>query len=158
MIGKKIARIPLFLLFLLLFLSFFDIIYKVCFEEGESVFRTKLTGWDLLATVMALLLAALIWIPFLHRDAAAVLVITTPEGRTEYALSKEQEITVISRGYTLHIQIQDGAAFVEESDCPNGDCKARGRIRYAGESLLCAPAGVTLAVKGGDGDVDFVAG
>lgn len=122
------------------------------------MFRTKVTVWDLVSVAAVLLAAALIWLPLLHRDAAAVLVVTTAEGSTEYSLSEDREITVTSRNHTLQIQIRDGAVFVLESDCPDGDCKARGVIRYVGEVILCAPAGVTLAVKGGELDVDFVAG
>ncbi|MBQ2735442.1 MAG: NusG domain II-containing protein [Clostridia bacterium] len=122
------------------------------------MFRTKVTVWDIVSMAAVLLVAALIWVPFLHRDVAAVLVVTTDVGSTEYSLSEDRAITVTSRGHTLHIQIGDGAVFVTESDCLDGDCKARGAIRYAGESILCAPAGVTLTVKGGETDVDFVAG
>ena len=56
------------------------------------------------------------------------------------------------------IKIVDGKAFVRESSCPDGVCISSGAISKTGETIICAPAGVSLTVKGGDGNVDFVAG
>ena len=123
------------------------------------MFRTRFSVWDAVA-VAAVVLAAVVLtvIPLMRTDTASVLVVTTPEGSSEYALSESRELTLTSRGVTLHITVANGEVYVSHSDCPDSVCVASGRICRAGETILCAPAGVTLTVKGGGEDVDFVAG
>ncbi len=123
------------------------------------MFRTKPSFGDVIAAVAVLLVAVLLlWHPWQTRDAGETLVIVTPDETFEYALSENTVIHIESRGVHLCIEIADGKASVSESDCPDGVCVASASISRTGETILCAPAGVTLKVKGGDGDVDFVAG
>ena len=123
------------------------------------MFRTKPSFGDLIAAVAVLLIAVLlIWHPWQGRADGEILVIVTPDETIEYALSENRTIELESRGVHLCIEIADGKAFVCESDCPDGVCVASASISRTGETILCAPAGVSLMVKGGDGDVDFVAG
>ena len=123
------------------------------------MFRTKPSFGDLIAAVAVLLIAVLlIWHPWQGRADGEILVIVTPDETIEYALSENRTIELESRGIHLCIEIADGKAFVRESDCPDGVCVASASISRTGETILCAPAGVSLMVKGGDGDVDFVAG
>ena len=121
--------------------------------------QTKITWQDVAVLLLVLLVAlAMILIPVLCRPNATELVITTPEGSTSYLLSKSQTLTVTSREVTLTVVIENGAAYVLESNCRDGVCYRSGSISRSGETILCAPAGVTLTVKGGDRNVDFVAG
>lgn len=123
------------------------------------MFRTKPSFGDLIAAVAVLLIAVLlIWHPWQGRADGEILVIVTPDETIEYALSENRTIELESRGIHLCIEIVDGKAFVRESDCPDGVCVASASISKTGETILCAPAGVSLTVKGGEGDVDFVAG
>ncbi len=123
------------------------------------MFRTKPSFGDLIAAVAVLLIAVLlIWHPWQGRADGEILVIVTPDETIEYALSENRTIELESRGIHLCIEIVDGKAFVRESNCPDGVCVASASISKTGETILCAPAGVSLMVKGGDGDVDFVAG
>ena len=123
------------------------------------MFRTKPSLGDLIAAVAVLLVAALlIWHPWQGRVDGEILVIVTPDETIEYALSENHTLEIESRGVHLCIEIADGKAFVRESDCPDGVCVASASISRTGETIICAPAGVSITVKGGDGDVDFVAG
>ena len=123
------------------------------------MFRTKLSFGDAIAAVAVLLIAALlIWHPWQGSQAGETVVIVTPEETFEYALSENHTLEIESRGVHLYIEITDGKAFVRESDCLDGVCIASASISKTGETIICAPAGVSITVKGGDGDVDFVAG
>ena len=123
------------------------------------MFRTKPSFGDLIAAVAVLLVAVLlIWHPWQGRADGEILVIVTPDETIEYALSENHTLEIESRGVHLCIEIADGKAFVRESDCPDGVCVTSAPISRTGETIICAPAGVSITVKGGDGDVDFVAG
>ena len=56
-------------------------------------------------------------------------------------------------------EIKDGEAFVKSSTCHDGTCMKKGSISKAGQTVLCAPAGVLLRVICRDGgDYDASAG
>lgn len=123
------------------------------------MFRTRFNFRDVLAALGVVLLAcAILFLPLLWRREGSVLVISTPDGSREYSLSEDREIEVTSKGVSMIVVIRDGAAYVKSSSCPDGVCASSGKITRDGESIVCAPAGVRIWVKGGDGNVDFVAG
>ena len=123
------------------------------------MFRTRFCFADLLVCVgVALVASALLLFPFLFAETGERLVITTPTDRYEYRLDENRRLTVESGGITLEIVIENGKARVAHATCPDGVCYAGGEIFRAGQSILCAPAGVTLLVEGGEDDVDFIAG
>ena len=123
------------------------------------MFRVRFGACD--ALVMLFVLAAavlLLWHPWQSRAAGEVLVVSTSDGSEEYALNEEQTLQISSNGIALSIEIKDRCVRVLHSDCQDGVCMSSGRISKTGESILCAPAKVSLRIKGGDSDVDFVAG
>lgn len=123
------------------------------------MFRTKLSFGDAIAAVAVLLVAVLLlWHPWQKSDVGEILVIVTPDETFEYALSENTAIHIESRGVHLCIEILDGQAYVTKSDCADRVCESSAPISKTGETIICAPAGVSLTVRGGDGDVDFVAG
>ena len=121
--------------------------------------RTRVSLWDVVAIALVLLLSVLlIVLPILWSGDGEYLEISTPEGSRDYSLREDREIVLHSMGIELCVRIESGTAYVSASDCPDGVCVASGRISRSGETVICAPAGVRLLVKGGDADVDFVAG
>ena len=126
------------------------------------MFRTRISHADLMVSVCVALLAILILLfPLLMSDRGIRLVVSSASGSESYLLSDNREITVVSNGHTVKVEILDGKARVIESDCPDGVCVSSGWIEQSGQTVICAPAGVRLLIesgKGGDGNVDFVAG
>ncbi|MBQ9760175.1 MAG: NusG domain II-containing protein [Clostridia bacterium] len=121
--------------------------------------KTKISFADGIAVFAVLLCAVLLFVfPLLTEEKGEIVVISTPEGFYEYSLQEDQTLTLTSRGITLTVVIQGGEAFVSSSDCPDHVCVTSGRISKSGETVVCAPAGVSVTVKGGARDVDFVAG
>ena len=49
------------------------------------------------------------------------------------------------------INVQNGAVFINESACHNKICLNMGRIRYAGEVIVCIPNRVFVTIKGNGG-------
>ena len=126
------------------------------------MFRSRFTKKDAIVLAAVLLFAALLFLlPALLSRTGSRLVIRTPEGEQSYSLEEDRLLSVASGGYTLTVEILDGRARVRDVDCPDGVCRRTGWIAKAGETVVCAPAGVRLLIvetEGGDGDVDFVVG
>jgi hypothetical protein len=74
-----------------------------------------------------------------------------------YSLGEDRRLTLTGNGYTLEIEVKDGAVAVVSSDCPGCDCVRTGAVRKAGSSIVCIPAGIVITVGGG-GDYDALAG
>ncbi len=123
------------------------------------MFRTKMNGRDFVAAGLVLAAALLLLLlPLLWREEAAVLEVSTPAGTKTYSLAEDRSFAVASGEICLTVEIREGRVRVRESNCPDGVCRASREIASSGESILCAPGGIRLLVRGGDGDVDFVAG
>lgn len=121
----------------------------------------RLTRLDLLfialAVVAAVLLFAVRLIPTADR---CVLHVISEGGEQTYSLEESREIELVSRGIALRIKIENGGAYILSSECPNGICMASPVADRAGDSIVCAPAGVALIVygTGGDSGADAFAG
>lgn len=98
---------------------------------------------------------------------ALILVLVTLGSRTEgdkvtvkidgtvvatYSLAQEGEYRV---GDNNVIVIEDGCVYMKDAVCPTGSCVRTGKIRYVGESIVCLPNRVVIAIEG-EGGVDFV--
>ncbi len=123
--------------------------------------RTRISLQDIVILAVVLLSALLLLLlPLWLSPAGETLEVYLPEGFFSYDLAEDRTFTVSSNGHTLTVEIKDGSARVIDSTCPDGICRSGGGIDQSGESIICAPAGIRLAVvgKGGADDVDFVAG
>ena len=93
---------------------------------------------------------------FLFRQEGAVVVVKVNEEVTgEYSLLQNGEY--ILNGGTNTLIIENGSAYLVNSQCPNHDCEKMGKIKYVGQFIECLPNGVSVTVKGDtEGGVDFV--
>ena len=127
--------------------------------------KLKPTKWDALVVLAVLLLTlGLAARPYFAAKAAGELTISGAiDGETveRCALSTYEGGTYKSRGYTLTVEVADGAVYVASSDCPNQDCVHSGAISRAGQSIVCLPARIVVQLEGGaaaDDGVDLVIG
>ena len=95
--------------------------------------------------VLILVLLAVILIGFLvvrlQRQKDATTVAT-------YRLDEEIDTWIDGyQGGQNHLVIQDGCARIEEADCPDKLCVKQGTVSESGESLVCLPNRVVVAVK-----------
>ena len=93
---------------------------------------------------------------FLFRQEGAVVVVKINEDVAgEYSLLQNGEY--ILNGGTNTLIIENGSAYLVNSQCPNHDCEKMGKIKYVGQFIECLPNGVSVTVKGNsEGGVDFV--
>ena len=52
--------------------------------------------------------------------------------------------------------IKDGYAYLTYADCPDHTCVKTGKIKYAGQSIICLPNKVAIIVREKDSGVDLV--
>lgn len=109
------------------------------FRIGDAV----LIAAVLLAAVISCLVLAM------HQNSGDAVEVRTSDGQyAVYSLSVDGEYKVESGGYTLTLEIENGAARVTKSDCRCGICTAHAPISEAGECIVCLPAGTTVRVLG----------
>ena len=112
--------------------------------------------------IAALLLATLAF--FLaesgrHQSGASVVVKVNGTVFGTYPLSQDAKIPIRNGAHYNLLVIKDGAAYMEEADCKNQICVHQGKIRYAGQSIVCLPNQVAVTITGGTGQkVDAVSG
>ena len=84
-----------------------------------------------------------------HQDTGASVEVTV-DGAIygTYPLDVDKEIPIQKDGKTTNLLvIKDGKADVTEADCPDKLCVKQGTVSKSGESLVCLPNRVVVAVK-----------
>ena len=89
-------------------------------------------------------------------DGNAVTVSVTGRVTAVYPLDKDGVYPIESPYGHLTLTIENGQAFISESDCPDGTCRRMGKIKQTGDTLICLPARVLIRVGGQNGEVDAV--
>ena len=68
-----------------------------------------------------------------------------------YSLSKDQTIEVKDRDFYNRIRIEDGKAYMEEANCPDGYCEEQGKISGRTQTIVCLPHKLVVEVLDADG-------
>ena len=107
--------------------------------------------------LLAALLLGGLWL-LLRRAGGVVIVEQNGRETARYALSEDQTVRIEGvAGYNLLV-IENGEAWIMEADCPNRLCVQTGRIRYAGQSIVCLPHKLAVRIAGGASGLDAVTG
>lgn len=100
---------------------------------------------DIVVIVLTLALAvALSLYTLLGKGKGEAVLIITDGAESEYSLNADRTLKVKS----LTVEIKDGGVSVIASDCPDGICRACGRIDGVGQSIVCLPEGVVIRITG----------
>ena len=83
-----------------------------------------------------------------HQDTGASVEVTV-DGAIygTYPLEKDQTIEVTEGEFHNVIRIEDGQAYMEEADCPDGYCKRQGTISRVNETIVCLPHKLVAEVE-----------
>ena len=68
-----------------------------------------------------------------------------------YSLSKDQTIEVKDGDFYNRIRIEDGKAYMEEANCPDGYCEEQGKINGRTQTIVCLPHKLVVEVLDADG-------
>ncbi len=84
---------------------------------------------------------------FVTRDTGnTVLVTVEGEFFAEYPLAEDRRVEIARDGHINILVVQNGEAYVEWANCPDGICSSHKPIRYSGESIICLPNQVVISV------------
>lgn len=84
-------------------------------------------------------------------DGVQVLVRVDGVVTQRFSLSEPRSYTIQTRDEGVNeLRIDDGAVWLESANCPDCLCVKQGKIRYAGESIICLPHGVVVELFGQD--------
>lgn len=131
--------------------------------------KLKPGGWDLLVVACvaaaALACAAVFWLGTAQHQGELTAVVSVDGEEVERITVSDAALvqrTYHANGYTLHVTAGDGQVQVTQADCPTQDCVHTGAISRPGQSIVCLPARVVIALEGTGGtdrgDVDLVLG
>ena len=117
---------------------------------------------DVIAVAAVLLAAALSLLLLPERKSAggtAVVSVNGVEVRTIDLSGEARDIELSELPYPMTLHVENGTIRVSESGCPGQDCVRQGAVSRDGESIVCLPNRVTIAVKSGvSSGLDGVAG
>ncbi len=115
---------------------------------------------DIVLIALLLVTAACLFLrPFFTDKAvrAELLVVETGEIRV-ISLRTDATYEVTTAGGSLTVAVEDGRILVSRADCRDGICLRTPPISRAGQSIVCAPAGVVIRITGEEAMVDGVSG
>lgn len=67
-----------------------------------------------------------------------------------YSLAENQVIEVKEGDFYNRIRIEDGKAYMEEADCPDGYCERQGKISGGAQTIVCLPHKLVVEVLEAD--------
>lgn len=96
---------------------------------------------------------ALFLIMHLTRSESGNQIQITVDGTVygTYSLAKDQVIEVEENDFYNRIRIQDGEAYMEEANCPDGYCEEQGKISGRTQTIICLPHKLVVEVLDEDG-------
>ncbi|HHO75110.1 MAG TPA: NusG domain II-containing protein [Deltaproteobacteria bacterium] len=120
--------------------------------------RIKITPADIIL-ILSLLAMAVLWfvMVFLNGEPGAFVEVHNEQGPYKvYRLDHDLVISVPGPVGESIVKIQSNEVYMESSPCPNKVCIHTGKIKYAGESIVCIPNKVYIFIRAGKDEVDAV--
>lgn len=69
-----------------------------------------------------------------------------------YSLEKDQVIEIEEGSFYNQIRVEDGKAYMEEANCPDGYCEEQGKISRHTQTIVCLPHKLVVEVLEADND------
>ena len=107
--------------------------------------------------LLAALVCCCLWF-LLRQDGGTVIVEQNGQETARYALSEDRTVRIEGEGGYNLLVIEGGEVYLSEADCPTQLCMKTGKIRYAGQSIVCLPHKLAVRITGGASGLDWVTG
>ena len=121
--------------------------------------RIKITPADIILIVLLLALSA-VWfvLVFISGKPGDVVEIRNDQGVYQVlSLDTDMQIGVPGPLGESILKIEDRQVFMKSSPCPTKVCIHTGKIRSAGETIVCIPNRVYIVIRSESEEVDAVA-
>lgn len=116
----------------------------------------KKADFAAVAGVLLLAAALVVGLAIHGRQAGAAQVVVYLDGTQVFSGELDTDAQYEAQGqYSNLVTIRDGKAWIETADCPGEDCVRQGSISRAGQSIVCLPNHLVVAIEG-HSDVDVV--
>lgn len=127
-------------------------------ERRMDTKRKLISKSDVIFTLAIAAAVLLVWFFTLPRDTGS-MVVFRENGEIVATLPLSENATYTAEGaYRNVFEVRDGGVRIVETTCPNHQCEKTGVISRAGESIVCAPNGVSATITGGEAEVDAITG
>lgn len=123
------------------------------FEWGRKNMKASIRKNDILLIAGLLVVAGVLALVLAlsRRDGRMVVIRYGSEVRGQYALSETLIVPIENgQGGENILHIEKGVVWMEEANCPDKLCVQQGKIKYAGESIICLPNAVVVEISGND--------
>ena len=129
-------------------------------EEMGTNDRKKIRNDVILAVVLLLLAAAMLFWQLQKTEGDFAVVLIDGVETARYALDSDTEVEITTDGGgTNTLVIRDGEAFVEAANCPDLVCAGHRAISRVGETIVCLPHKLVIKITASTdaGGVDMAA-
>ena len=107
----------------------------------------------ILAAVLLLAGGALtLWLFATRQTGGHVTVTVDGDLLMEFPLNEDTQVVIGGEEHSNTLVIQNGTAQVIAADCPDQICVRQGTIQYDGETIVCLPHKLVVAVENSAGN------
>ena len=103
---------------------------------------------------IGIIAAALLMLLVMHRNSGEEgdKIQVTLDGKVygTYSLEKDQVIEIEEGSFYNKIRVEDGKAYMEEANCPDGYCEEQGKISRHTQTIVCLPHKLVVEVLEAD--------
>ena len=64
-----------------------------------------------------------------------------------YSLDEDQVVEIEEGDFYNRVRIEDGKAYMEEADCPDGYCEEQGKINNRTQTIVCLPHKLVVEIE-----------
>ncbi len=120
----------------------------------------KRQGKDMLLilTLVVVGLLVLLLLRYRRTNGGYVEVRVSGSVTAVYPLDQDGTYPIEGVGGSNLLVIENGACAITEADCPDKLCVGMGKIHYSGQSIICLPHQVVVAIVGENPEIDEIAG
>ena len=113
----------------------------------DRVIMTK-ADMALIAVILAAAAAVFLFLFLFSEEGSSVVISRGGEEIGRYSLQEDSRIPLSDEEGENLLIIEDGTAWMEEADCPDGLCVRQGKISGSGESIICLPHELVVTIEG----------